>query len=100
MRAMVVGDGVPRSGVLRHQARAHHARFVRRVVQHLDFEQLPRIVNVSDRFQQSLDDVAFVENWQLDSHARQLLESLSRLGKFVAVLQIKIGQVITMHPVD
>ena len=48
-------------------------RLVGRVVQHLDLEQLARVVDLADRVDQPIGDVHLVVDRQLDRDARQLL---------------------------
>ena len=98
--AVVIGDGVARPGVFTHEARAHDLGLVSRIVEHLDFQELPRVVDASDSLEQPLDHVALVIHRQLDGDARQALESLPRLGEFAAVLEIQISQIVAMDAIN
>ena len=98
--AVVIGDGVARPGVFTHEARAHDFGLVSRIVEHLDFQELPRVVDASDSLEQPLDHVALVIHRQLDGDARQAVESPSRLGKVAAVLEVEISQIVAMHAIN
>ena len=86
--AVVVGDGVAGPGVFTDEARADDLRLVVRIVEHLDFQELPRVVDVGGGLEQPLDHVALVIHRQLDGDARQALESLPRLGELATVLEV------------
>ena len=98
--AVVIGDGVAPPGVFTHEARAHDLGLVSRIVEHLDFQELPRVVDASDSLEQPLDHVALVIHRQLDGDARQALESLPRLGKVAAVLEVETSQIVAMHAIN
>ena len=59
-------------------------RFIRRIIQHLDLQTISWIIEFADRFQQTLDDIDFVEERQLDSHHRQFRKMGERLGHLVS----------------
>ena len=48
-------------------------RFVGRVVEHLDFEQLARVIELRDGFDQPLDHVALVVNRELHGNLRPVV---------------------------
>ena len=66
----------------------------------MDLQELPRIVNASDGFEQALHNIALVENGQLDGDRRQLFELLQRTGRVLLVLQVSVGQQITVDAVN
>ena len=53
--------------------------FVGRIVEHLNFEQIPRILDPADRLDQPFDDIHFVVQRKLDRDRRQRLE-VTRAG--------------------
>ena len=61
----------PRAAWRRTASSAISRRLVGRVVEHLDFEQLARIVHLADGVDQPVRDVHLVEDRQLDGDARQ-----------------------------
>ena len=56
-------------------------RIVGRIVQYLDLEQMPRIIDLAGLFDQPLDHVLLVIQRKLNGHARQLLEFLRSLRR-------------------
>ena len=75
-------------------------RFVGRIVQHLDFEQLARIVHLADRIDQPVRDVHLVEDRQLNRDRRQGLQRRQRLGHVPLVFHVKIHKVVAVPAVD
>ncbi len=78
--AMQIPDVESAERVPSHRQLGYGRRFVGRVVQHLDLEQLPRIVHLADRIDQAIGDVHLVENRELHRHARQSVSSGSGCG--------------------
>src|SRR6185503_11477528 len=66
--------------VLRDDGFCDSHGFVSRVVKHLNLELLARVVEGSDGFQQTIDDVEFVEEWKLDRDHRQISFCVSATG--------------------
>ena len=50
--------------------RGQLARVIGGIIQHLDLEQLARVIDFADRFQQTLDHVDLVKDRQLHRHFR------------------------------
>src|SRR6202011_6274697 len=61
------------------------ARIVGGIIQHLDLQQFSRIIEFTNGAEQTLDQVDFIENWQLHRYPGQLGEPSSRLGSAPAV---------------
>ena len=75
-------------------------RFVGRIVEDLDFEQLARVVHLADRIDQPVGDVHLVEDRQLDRDGRQYGQLRQRLGHVPLVFHVKIHKVIAVPAVD
>jgi len=67
---------------------------VRRIVQHLDFEQLARIFDLADRVDQPIDDIHLVIERQLNGDDRQRVERALRHRLRVLVLHVDVHQVV------
>ena len=74
-------------------------RLVGRVVEHLDFEQLARVVDLAHRVDQPIDDVHLVVERELDGDDGQLVERAFRLRLLVLVLHVDVHQVIPVPSV-
>ncbi len=72
---------------------------VRGIVEDLDLEKFPRIVDLADRFEQPLDHVNLVEDRQLHRYFWQLLEVAGRRHGSLPVFQEKVDNHIPMNPV-
>ena len=97
--AMDVGDVDAVGGIAHHGALRHNARLVGGVVQHLDFEQLARIVELADGVDQPVRHVHLVVDRKLDRDLRQPFQA-RRHGMTVLVLHVQVDQVIPVPPVD
>ena len=87
-------------GVSAHGELGDLGGLVRRVVQHLDLEQVAGIVDLADGIDQAVRDVHLVEDGELDGDPRQHLRRRQR-GRHVAlVFHVKIHKVIAMPAVD
>jgi len=75
------------------------ARLVGGVVQDLDFQLLARVLDLAHGVDQTVDDVHFVVEGQLDRHDRQLVERTLGNWLFVLVLHVEIHQVIPVPSV-
>ena len=53
----------------------HFASVVGGIVEHLNLQKLPRIIELADRLEQALNDVNLIVDRQLDRDLRQLLEA-------------------------
>ena len=84
-----------------HRARRDVAGLIGRVVQHLDFEQVPRIVDLADGVDEPLRHVHLVEDRELDRDARQRIERRDLPLRYVVpVLHVKIHKVVPVPAVD
>ena len=72
---------------------------IRGIIEHLYLEQVRRIIQVRDGFDQPLDDVAFVVNRKLYSYLRPIDYRGGFGGDVGAVPGITIDQPIPMDPV-
>jgi hypothetical protein len=82
-----------------HRPFGDDRRFVGGVVEHLDLEQLPRIIDLAHGVDQAIGNIHFVVNRQLDRDERQLGEWIRRYRHLVFVLHVQIDQVIPMPSV-
>ena len=98
--AMDVDDVDAVVGIAHHGALRHNARLVGRVVQHLDLEQLARVVELADGVDQPVRHVHLVVDRKLDGDLRQPLEAQPADGMTVLVLHVQVDQVIPVPPVD
>jgi hypothetical protein len=71
-----------------------------RIVQHLNLEQLPRIVDLADDVDQPIGDVHLVVNRQLDGDSWERLERAGGHGLPPLVLHVQINEIVAMPPVD
>src|SRR5579871_4600311 len=94
---MVIADGIPQRRIALDQATRNLNRFIRGIIEHLDVEFLPWIVQLADRLQQAFHDVLLVENRQLHGNSRQFLKSRRRLGR--AILPVLVIQIDEDVPV-
>ena len=62
---MDVADRNAQALIALHAIARHFLRFVGGIVEHLNFEQFARIIELRDRFHQPLDHVALVVNRKL-----------------------------------
>ena len=72
----------------------------RRVVEHLDFEQVARVVDAADRLDQPVGDVHLVVERQLDRDDRQRVERRAGLRLLVPVAHVEIHEVVPVPAVD
>ena len=90
----------PRARMTPHGQLGNLRGLVRRVVQHLNLEQLARVVDLAHGIDQPVGDVHLVEDGKLDRHPRQHLRRRQR-GRHVAlVFHVKIHKVIPVPAVD
>jgi hypothetical protein len=57
------------------------------IVEDLDLEQLPWVIELADGVQKTLDDVKLIEDGELNGNPRQALEPACRYGHILAVLE-------------
>ncbi len=72
---------------------------VDRIVEHLNFEQIPWILNPADRLDQPFDDIHLVVQRELDGDRRQRLEVTQGDRVLVLVLHVQVDKVVTVPPV-
>jgi hypothetical protein len=75
-------------GVAAHGELGDLPGFVGGVVEHLDLQELPRVVDPADGVDETIDDVHLVEERQLDGHHRQGVELRPGGGHVVLVLHV------------
>ena len=98
--AMVVADRITQRCIALHQPSRHFDGFVGGIVEQLDVEFLPRILQLADRLQQPLHHILLVEDRQLHRNSRQFLKPRRRLGSpLIAVLVVEIDQNVAVRPV-
>jgi hypothetical protein len=93
-------DVDPLRGVTAHRQLGDAARFVGRVVQHLDLVQVARVVDRADRVDQTLGDVHLVVERKLDRDDRQRIERRTEFRLLVPVAHVEIHEVIPVPPID
>ena len=78
----------------------HGDGFIRRIVKHLDFQLLARIVQPAHRLQQAINHKLLIENGKLHRDPRQFREFLGRLSSAVLlILVIEIYQRVAMNSI-
>ena len=75
------------------------AGLINRIVQHLDLEKLPWIVQFAHGTKQTLGYVHLVKNWQLHRHRRQLFKVTGRNRCALPVFEIQINDEVAMDTV-
>ena len=70
---------------------------VGRVVEHLDLQEVARVVHLGHRPDEAVGDVELVEDGQLDGDPRQLTEPAQRRLKLVAMLAEQVGHRVPVH---
>ncbi len=75
-------------------------RLVGRVIEHLDFQQLARVIDAAHRIDQPIRDVHFVVERQLDGDSRQGTQRRERQRVLVPVPHVQVDQVIAVPPVN
>ena len=80
VRAVVVLDRVAHVAVALDQRFGKWRGVVGGIVEHLDLQQLLRVLDLDDFFDQPLDDVTLVIQGKLDGDRRQLLETHGRFA--------------------
>ena len=99
--AVMIFEGKPQRAIALDKRLGEGRGIVGRIVQHLDLEQVARVLNVTYFVDQPFDDIAFVEDRQLNGDPRQLRELFGRLaGGFLAMLEISANDLVAMHAVN
>src|SRR5215471_14117857 len=97
---VMVGDWVSQSCIMLNQIGCYRRSFIRGVIQHLDFELVFGVIQVTYCFDQPTHHVLLVENRQLNGYPRWLFESSRRRACApVFVLVIQIHEDVAMHSV-
>jgi hypothetical protein len=78
---------------------SHVLRIVGGIVQHLDLQQISRVIEFTDRAQKALYYVKFIKNRKLNRYLWQLLKLAGWNGRAFAVLQEKINDEIPVNAV-
>ena len=78
---------------------SHGLRFVRRIVEHLNLEQLARVIELRDSLDQALDHVALVVDRELNRDLRPLRHFRRRTGHVLAVLEIVVDEYVAVNAV-
>ena len=76
------------------------ARLVGRVVQHLDFEPVARVLDGAHRVDQPIGDVHLVVERQLDRHDRERFERRAGFRLVVPVPHVQVHEVVPVPAVD
>ena len=100
IRPVEVLDVDALGGVPANRQLGDFAGLVGRVVQHLDFEQLPRVIEAADGIDEPVGHVHLVVDRELNRHNRQRVERrrFDRLG--ILMPHVKIHEVIAMPAVN
>ncbi len=69
-------------------------RLVGRIVEHLNFEALARILDLADGFHEAVRDVHLVVERELNRHDRDRIERAPGLRQPILVLHVEIDQVV------
>ena len=94
--AMDVGDGHALRGEALHTVAGDFLSFVGGVVEDLHVEQLGRVIETGDGFDQALDDVPLIINGKLNGDARPLGDRRRRGRNIFGVLVIIVDQPVTV----
>ena len=100
IRAVDIRDVDPLRGIAAHGALGDARRFIRRVVEDLDLEQLARVVDPADGVDETVRHVHLVVDRKLDRDGRQLLERAERNRLPILVLHVQVDQVVPVPPVN
>jgi hypothetical protein len=108
-RARLVTDAVPAVQVLDvdplgrvapHRELGNTLGLVGRVVEHLDLQQLARIIDGAHRLDQPVGDVHLVVERKLDRDRRKRIQRRTGLRLPIAVAHVQVDQVIPVPPVN
>ncbi len=83
---MQIFDGQSGGLVFPNQRFGERMGIVGGIVQHLDLQQLARVLHLADFFEQPLHHVALVIQRKLDGHVRKLGEARGGLGRAIALV--------------
>ena len=98
--SMMVADRITQRRIPFDQPASHVDGLIGRVVQHLDVQLFPGILQLADRVQQALDYVLLVKNRQLHRHPRQVFKKCGGFGRALfPVFVIEVHQNVAVHSV-
>src|SRR5262249_41695122 len=97
--AMQIRDRIALALIVLDQALGDVCGLVRGVVENLNVEFFPRIVDAADRLQEPLHHELFIENGQLNREPGEFGKLFNRLGLAVLLLVIEIYESVAMHSV-
>src|SRR5574341_485314 len=72
-------------------------RLIRRIIQNLNLQQMPGIIHLTNRANQALNDVDFVENRQLHGYLGKIAQRRRRMLGAAAVLVIQVYHHVTVR---
>ena len=98
--AMEVNDSHALCGVALHTGSSDFAGLIGGVVQHLHVEQLGWVVEARHSFDETLNDVALVEDGQLNGDARPIGHRRRSRGEVLGIGEIVVHQPIAVQAVD
>ena len=75
----------------------HFAGLVGGIVEHLNVQQLARIIESRDGFDQPLDHVALVVNRELNRHQRPAFDGRRLAGNVLPILEIAVDEPVAMQ---
>ncbi len=97
--AMNVADGNAECLVAFDAIASDFLRFVGRIVEHLNIEQLARVIELRNAFDEALDHVALVVDRKLDGDARPLSDFRRRPRDIFSMLEIIVNERVAMDAV-
>lgn len=74
--------------------------FIRRIIQHLYFKAVARIIDMTDGINQPFHNIHLVKNRKLNGHNRQLLKFCSDLRIAASIFPKKMNHDIAVNPVN
>src|SRR5581483_1013226 len=100
IRTMMIGNWMAQRCKALYQAAHHLYSLIRRVIQYLDIQFFPRIVEPADALDQPLSHIPLVEHGQLHGDSRQFCKERGGFhGAILLVLVIEVHQEIAVNAV-
>src|SRR5439155_3834230 len=97
---MNVDDGHALCGVALDASASDVAGLVGGIVEDLHVEEVPRVVETRNSFDEPLDDVALVEDGQLHSDARPIRDRRRSRGDIFGIREIVVDQPVAVQAVN
>jgi len=97
--AVQITDVDALGGIAPDRLLGHRARFVGGVVEHLDLEQLPRVIHLAHRVDQPVGHVHLVVDRQLHRDDREGVHRPGRHRLLILVLHVQVHQVVPVPAV-